>query len=140
MPRSLSDLRSIPYCSPNSHPDHPPRSPTLHYHFPKPQLTPKNSNMISLPSENPNRSLRHPITFQPLLFHFRPLALCSCFHVPISVSIIAPFQYFCSLILASTLPLYISTSIPLNSCDPLQHSLVQILNHLLSSTFKPPNL
>ena len=32
---------------------------------------------------------------------------------------IAPFQYSCSLVLASTLPSYISASLPLNSCNPL---------------------
>ena len=53
MLRSLSDPRLIPYCSPNSHPDYPPRSPTLCYHSPKLWPTPKNSNTISLPFWDP---------------------------------------------------------------------------------------
>ena len=94
--RSPSNPRSIPCHSPDSHSNHPLKSLTLHYHSPEPQLTPENSNMISLPSENPNWSLRPLITFQSLLFHSCPLVLCSHFHVPTSVSIFL-FPIYCTV-------------------------------------------
>ena len=67
---------------------------------------------------------------------FTSLSQFSSFHF----QYIKLFQYSCSLILASTLPLYISASLLLNSSNSLQHSLVWILNHLLPSTSEPLNL
>ena len=113
MLRSPSDPRSIPYHSPNSHPNHPPRSLTLCYHSPEPQLTPKNPDTISSPSKNPNWSPRPLITFQSLLFCFSPLALCSHFHVPVSVSIF-PFSIDCTI------------SVLLLSCSGLHSTIVHL--------------
>ena len=70
--------------------------PTLCYHSPEPQLTPKNSNTISSPFKNPEQPLRTSITFLSSLFYFSPLTLCFHFHDPISVSIF-PFPIYCSI-------------------------------------------
>ena len=110
MLRSPSDPRSIPYHSPDSHPDHPPRSPTLCYHSPRPQPTPK-TDMISSPSKLPNQSPRPLIAFQFLLFCFSPLALHFHFHVPISVSTL-PF------------PIYCTVSVLLLSCSSLCSTII----------------
>ena len=122
-----SNPRLIPYCSPDSvltilrdsdtmltkppNSKHPPRPPT-HYH-----RSLRTLNDLQEPQS-------HFCLHLSLSFHFSPLELWSCFHIPISVFTfpfwyIKPFQYSCSLILAPTLPLYISASLLLNSSNPL---------------------
>ena len=96
-----------------------------HYanHAPKLQLTPETSDALSLLSETPN-NLQNP---QPnFCLHYSVLVFLHSnliFTSPSQFSsfhfwYIAPFQYSCSLVLASALPSYISASL-LNSCDPL---------------------
>ena len=120
-----------------------PSNPRLiSYHFPNSVPTilwvsdtmltiPPNSNWPLGPLMHYHHSLRPPNDLWGPQPHF-------CLHYSVLVSLhsnliftslsqfssfqfwyIAPFQYSCSLVLASTLPLYISTSLPLNSCDPL---------------------
>ena len=93
--RSPSYPRSNPYCS-SDPPWLPSKIPTLHYHSPKLQLTPKTSNTISLPSKIPKQPQISPTTCQPSLFYFSPLALHSHFHIPVSVFIFL-FLIYCTI-------------------------------------------
>ena len=122
-----SDPRSIPYRSFNSVSDHPLR--LQHYANPTPKLQapPEPSNALpslsenSEPSENPN----HIPVF--ICLHHSTLVLLNSNLIFMSLSqfspfrfwYIKPFQYSHSLILASTLPLYISASFLLNSSNSL---------------------
>ena len=54
-----------------------------------------------------------------ILLHSVSIFMSPSQSLPFCFWYIAPFQYSCSLIIASTLPSYISASIPLNSCNPL---------------------
>ena len=124
------------------HSNHPPRFWHHSNHAPELQPTPETSNTLSLLSKNPDHisvfiCLHHSVL---VLLNsnliFTPPSQFSSFHF----WYITSFQYSCSLVLAPALPSYISASLLLNSCNPLYHSLVQISNHLLSSTSEPPNL
>ena len=120
----LSDPRSIPYCCPNFIPiilwdsntmltmppnsDQPPR-PLTHYHHslrtlnnlwePQSHFCLHHSVLVLLHS---NLVFTSPSQFSSFYFWYITL-----------------FQYSCSLVLAPALPLYISTSLTLNSCNPL---------------------
>ena len=92
----------------------------LCYHSPKPQPTPKNPNMISLPSETLNQSLRPLIAFQFLLFCFSPPTLHFHFHVPISVSTF-PFSIYCTF------------SVLLLSCSSVKYQSLMNLQQVCST-------
>ena len=91
-----------------SNSDWPPRPPMLYHHPPRP--------LNDLKDPQPHFCLHYSVLVflhsilifispsQSLSFHFWYITL---------------FQYSCSLIQPSALPSYISTSLPLNSCNPL---------------------
>ena len=116
----LSDPKLIPYHSPDS-------VPTILQDSNTTLTIPPNSNQPLRPPMHYHHSPRPPNNLQNPQPHF-------CLHYSILVSLhsdliftslsqfssfhfqyIAPFQYSCSLVLASTLPSYISASLPLNS-------------------------
>ena len=119
----LSDPRSIPYHSPDS-------VPTILWDSNTTLTMPPNSNQPTRPPMHYHCSLRTLNNLWEPQSHF-------CLHYFVLVSLysdliftslsqfssfhfwyITPFQYSCSLVLASTLPSYISASLPLNSCNP----------------------
>ena len=106
------------------HSNHPLRFQHFTNHSPNPNQTPR-------PLMHYHHSLRTPNNLWIPQSHF-------CVHHSVLVSLhsnlvftspsqfsslcfwyITSFQYSCSFVLASALPSYISTSLPLNSCNPL---------------------
>ena len=122
-----SNPRSIPYCSFQLCSNHPPRLWYYANQTPELQVPPKPSNtLLSLSklwmtSENPDHIsvfiyLHHSIL---VLLNSKFVFMSSSQFSPFHFWYIKPFQYSCSLILASALPSYISASFLLNSSNSL---------------------
>ena len=108
-------------------PNHPPRIQHYANQNPKLQVPPKPSNALlflselRMTSENPNHisvfiCLHHSVL---VLLNSKPIFMSSSQFSPFCFRYIKLFQYSCSLVLASTLPSYISASFLLNSSNSL---------------------